>query len=75
MEEKLSPMYNKDGQIRQCNEGRFKYTLKQFDEADFTFFCVSVPRHLETSELDVNINPKWVSVRVKTQLLQLKLSE
>jgi protein TilB len=28
VEEKLSPMFNEKGEIRQCNEGRFKFLLK-----------------------------------------------
>lgn len=75
MEEKLSPMFTQNGDIRQCNEGRFKFTLKEYEDADYTIFSLNVPKHLDTSELVVNINPHWVSVRVKKQLVQLKLTE
>ena len=68
-------MFKKDGQIRQCNEGRFTYRLKQYEDADYSFFQLEVPRHLDTSELVVNINPLWLSVKVKNKLIQLKLSE
>lgn len=68
-------MFTQNGDIRQCNEGRFKFQLKEYDDPDFTIFSLYVPRHLETSELTVNINPNWVSVRVKKQLVQLKLTE
>lgn len=74
-QEPLSEMYTKEGEIRQCNEGRFRYRLKEYEDPDYSFFEIEVPRHLETSELTVNINPHWVSVRVKKQLTQLKLSE
>jgi protein TilB len=68
-------MYTKEGEIRQCNEGRFKFSLLEYDDPDYTFFSIEVPRHLETSELEVNINPKWVSVLIKKQLTQLRLTE
>ena len=68
-------MYTKDGEIRQCNQGKYKFSLLQFDDPDYTFFSIQVPKHLETTELQVNINPKWLSVRIKKQLTQLKLSE
>lgn len=68
-------MFTQSGEIRQCNEGRFKFTLKEYDDADYTVFTLQVPRHLETGELVVNVNPMWVSVRVKKQLVQLKLTE
>ncbi len=68
-------MYTKDGDIRQCNEGRFKFRLKEFEDPDYSIFELEVPKHLSTEQLTVNIDPKWVSVRVKTKLTQLKLSE
>lgn len=34
-----------------------------------------MPKHLDTSELVVNINPHWLSVKVKNKLIQLKLNE
>jgi protein TilB len=67
-------MFNEKGEIRQCNEGRFKFQLKEFEDPEYTIFSLNVPKHLETSELTVNINPNWVSVRVKKQLVQLKFT-
>lgn len=68
-------MYRKDGEIRQCNEGKFTYKLKEYEDPDYSYFELEVPRHLETSELIVNLNPRWVSVKVKNKLIQLKFSE
>lgn len=31
-------MFRKDGDIRQCNEGKFTYRLKEFEDADYSFF-------------------------------------
>lgn len=73
--EKEPEMFRKDGDIRQCNEGRFTYRLREHDDPDYTLFELQVPKHLDTSELVVNINPHWVSVKVKNKLIQLKLSE
>ena len=42
-------MFNEKGEIRQCNEGRFKFQLKEFDEPDYTIFTLNVPKHLGTS--------------------------
>lgn len=68
-------MFRKDGDIRQCNEGRFSYRLQEHEDPDYTLFELQVPKHLDTSELTVNINPFWVSVKVKNKLIQLKLTE
>ena len=68
-------MFKKDGDIRQCNEGKFTYRLREYEDADYSFFELEVPKHLETSELIVNLNPNWLSVKIKNKLIQLKLSE
>lgn len=73
--EKVSEMYLKNGQIRQCNEGKYRYSLKEYEDPDYSFFEIDVPKHLQTRELDVNLNPNWVSVRIKKQLTQIKFGE
>lgn len=40
-----------------------------------TFFELKVPKFMDSSLLDVNINPKWVSIRIKGKLTQIKLME
>lgn len=72
-EKKISPMTRPDGEIRQCNEGKYKFKLREWDDADYTFFEIEVPKYLDTSLLEVNLNPKYVSVRIKGKLTQLKL--
>ena len=42
-------MFRKDGDIRQCNEGKFSYQLKEYDDPDYSFFELEVPKHLDTS--------------------------
>ncbi len=43
-EKKDSPMYKPDGEIRQCNEGKYKFSLREWDDADKTFFDIHVPK-------------------------------
>jgi len=72
-------MYKENGEIRQCNEGKYKFKLREWDDPDKTFFEICLPksfsliliyifRFLDSSFLDVNIDPKWISVRVKDKL-------
>lgn len=68
-------MYKPNGEIRQCNEGKYKFKLREWDDADYTFFDLELPKFLDTSLLDVNLNPKWVSVRIRDKLTQLKFSQ
>lgn len=61
-------MFRPDGDIRQCNEGKYKFLLREWDDADWSFFELEVPKFLDTSFVEVNLNPHWVSVRVKGKL-------
>ena len=49
--------------------------LKEWDDPDYTFFEMKVPKYLDTSMLDVNLNPHWVSVKIKGKLTQMKLMD
>jgi len=55
--------------------GKYEYLLKEWDDPDFSFFELKIPKYLDTSLIDVNINPNWVSVRIKGKLTQMKLQD
>lgn len=57
------------------NLGKYDYTLREWDDPEMTFFELRVPKFMDTSLLDVNINPKWLSIRIKGKLTQIKLME
>ena len=40
-----SPMYRADGQLRQCNEGKFKFRLREWDDPSLTFFDINIPKY------------------------------
>ncbi|EGR31599.1 leucine rich repeat protein [Ichthyophthirius multifiliis] len=71
----VSSMFKPDGDIRQCNEGKYKFSLREWDDPEYSFFIIEVPKFMDTSFIDVNLNPCWISVRIKGKLLQLKLNE
>jgi len=64
-----------NGQPRQCNEGKYEYKLTEWDDPEFSFFEVKIPRFMDTSLVDVNLQPKLVSVRIKGKLTQLRLAD
>jgi len=72
---KISSIYGRDGQLRQCNEGKYIYRLKEYDDPEWTYFEIDVPKFLFTDQLDANIYPEFVSIRVKDKLTQIKLWE
>lgn len=58
-----SSMYNKDGEMRQCNEGRYDYKLREWDDPEWSFFEMSLPHFLDTSQIKFELFPNFVSVR------------
>ncbi|OWA54170.1 Protein tilB-like protein [Hypsibius exemplaris] len=65
------------GEVLNVNEARLEYTLKEDDEEENNEIVldVSVYRHLDSSLVDVDVNPTFVKVTVKGKVLQLKLGK
>lgn len=72
---KESSIYNRSGELRMCNEGKYKFRLQEYEDPVWSYFEMDIPRYLETHQLDANIYPEMVSVRVKGKLTQIKLWE
>lgn len=66
-------IYNQRGEIRQCNEGKFDFFMDDSSEPGKVIFELGVPKYLETSSLDVDVNPLYVRCVVKEKVTQLKL--
>lgn len=58
-----SSMYNKDGEMRQCNEGRYEYKLREWDDPEWSFFEMQLPHFLDTSQISFELFPNFVSIR------------
>ena len=37
-------MYKNDGEMRQCNEGKYTFKVSEFDEYDFSIFEMKIPK-------------------------------
>lgn len=74
-EKKLSSKFLKSGEMRQCNEGKYEFKLLEYEDPKFTSFHIMLPRFMETSLIDVDILPFFISIRVKEKLVQIKLWE
>ena len=68
-------MYKPNGEIRMCNEGKYQFKMREFDDAETTTFSMAIPKHLDTSFVDVFVDPSFISVRVRGKLTQIKLYE
>lgn len=66
-------VYNTRGDIRQCNEGKYDFNIDDTSDPTKILFELGVPKYLDTSALDVDVNPLYVRVVVKEKVTQLKL--
>lgn len=66
-------IYNARGEIRQCNEGKYDFNLDDITDPTKVIFELGVPKYLDTTALDVDVNPEYIRVVVKDKVTQLKL--
>jgi len=67
--------YKDNGEIRICNQGKFDF---YFNEENFvsgiTLFELKLPKYLQTTQIQVDLNPQYVRVIVKDKVTQLKFN-
>eukprot|EP00357_Protocruzia_adherens_P036540 CAMPEP_0115012916 /NCGR_PEP_ID=MMETSP0216-20121206/25050_1 /TAXON_ID=223996 /ORGANISM="Protocruzia adherens, Strain Boccale" /LENGTH=426 /DNA_ID=CAMNT_0002382121 /DNA_START=136 /DNA_END=1416 /DNA_ORIENTATION=+ len=67
-------VYKEDGTIRMCNEGKYKFFLDE-EHPEYTIYEMMTPKFMDTSSIDVDINPKYVRISVKDKITQIRLNE
>jgi protein TilB len=67
-------VYNVRGDIRQANEGGYKFSIKELftPELQWIVLDLAVPRYMETSLLNVDLHPQYVRIDIKGKIFQLK---
>lgn len=63
----------RDGKMLNVNEGRYRFQLK--DEGARYVLEVECPRYMETSLIDCDIQPTYVTLNIKSKVLQLVLDD
>lgn len=71
---KPAELYNANGEIRQCNQGGYKFDLYEENKKNTQFIVLDlfVPRYMDTSVIDVDLNPCYVRINIKEKITQLK---
>eukprot|EP01018_Ginkgo_biloba_P028941 Gb_15998 [translate_table: standard] len=64
-----------EGRIYQKNEGGWNFKLTESECGGKLLLDVPVGQYLDTSLIDIDVQPSWVRVLVKGKLLQLQLPE
>ncbi len=68
-------VYNPEGEIRQCNQGKYKFKFLDTWEDENLTFELYVPRFLDTSLMKVDLNPLYVRIDIKGKVTQVKFPE
>eukprot|EP00920_Eleutheroschizon_duboscqi_P029956 GHVT01072652.1.p1 GENE.GHVT01072652.1~~GHVT01072652.1.p1 ORF type:complete len:296 (+),score=62.31 GHVT01072652.1:1848-2735(+) len=68
-------IYNEQGKIRQCNEGKYRFFIDEFSNPAAIIFKLQTPRFLCTSLIDVDVQPTFIRCSIKGKVTQLKLPD
>lgn len=68
-------VYNPQGELRQCNEGRYEFLMDESEDKTCLQVQLWLPKYMDTSNVNVDLNPLYVRVDVKGKITQLKFDE
>lgn len=60
-------------EVKQKNEGGWEFRWDEESKPGFVILDVAVQKHLDSSLIDVDVHPTYVSVVIKSKLLRLRL--
>lgn len=63
--------HESEGHIRQTNEGRWEFTMEEEDGEGNCILRISLSRFLDTSLIDVDVHPTYVSVIIKGRVFRI----
>ncbi|XP_023288496.1 protein tilB homolog, partial [Orussus abietinus] len=69
----MTKLFASDGRPYNINQPKVAFTLNDEDNRDNIILDVAVYRYLDTSYLDVDVQPRYVRVTIKGKVLQLTL--
>ena len=68
-------VYNQQGEVRQCNEGRYEFLFQESKDKTCILLEVQIPRFMDTSLVNVDLHPNYVRLDIKGKITQLKFDE
>jgi protein TilB len=63
------------GNIMQCNEGKIDFSFDELSKPGFVILRVGVPKFMDSSLVDLDVHPHYVSVVIKNKTLRLRWPE
>lgn len=77
-EEKNKPppsVYTDSGNIRQCNQGGYEWSFTETKDKTGLIFEIGVPKFMDTSLLNIDLQPKYVRCDIRGKITQLRIPE
>lgn len=67
------PVYRENGEIRICNQGKYEFFLNEdIYHTGIMTFELKLPKYMDTSKIQVDLNPQYVRVVAADKATQLK---
>ena len=68
-------LFGDDGKVLNINEPKFDFKFDEDEEKNAIIFEVSLWKHLDTSLVDLDVQPNYVRLTVKGKIMQLQLPD
>ncbi|XP_054286962.1 dynein axonemal assembly factor 11-like isoform X1 [Macrosteles quadrilineatus] len=68
-------LFNKDGKPNNINEAKLSFSFEDDEDRNCYVLTLGIYKHLDTSLLDVDVQPTYVTVRVKGKVFQITLED
>ena len=68
-------VYNKDGSVRQVNEGKYEWRFDETPDKTSVIFEIKVPKYMDTTQINVDLHPDYVRLDIKGRITQLSIPE
>jgi len=75
MQRPIPGKFKKDGEVLQCNQGGYEWAFNDSEDKTCCIFELSVPKFMDTSLVDVDLQPTFVRCDVKGKITQLKFPD
>ena len=62
------PVYNKNGSVRQVNQGKYEWRFDETPDKTAIIFEIKVPKHMQTQHMNVDLNPDYVRLDIKDRI-------
>lgn len=63
---------NATGEVRQCNEGKYEFQLDELSVQNQLTFELFVPKYMDSSLIDIDLNPRYIRCIVRNKLTQIR---